>query len=218
MSDGPDVGKYAKNPSLLIDLCLSVAELLDNEMPGSISNAAVEMNAQLREIAHAVDRLEKAGIQVPDAFRAEKTRLAAALGVQDQATQDLIQLANGLGCVMHEIRSRVERRQPRSLIGKGQAETKEPVRTPRAQLRLEIINSLKNLGGRAPTKEVLLEMEKALSQQFLPGDLVQHTARDGTHSYSWWNSARKERAKMVKDGALCSDSPPGVWELANHYS
>lgn len=220
MNDGPDpdVAKYVRNTAQLIDLCLRVAELIDKETPESVSTTALEMDAQLREIARAVDRLEKAGIQVPDVFRAEKTRLAAALGVQDQATQDLLQLAEGLGSVIREIRSRVERRQPQPLIVKSKIEKTEPDRTSRAQLRHEIINSLRALGGRATRREVVVAMEKNLSHQFLPGDLLMHANRDGTKCIAWQASTRKERANMIKDGVLCSDSPMGVWELARDFS
>ncbi|MER2518448.1 MAG: hypothetical protein ABTR92_18985 [Candidatus Accumulibacter phosphatis] len=218
MNDGPDVAKYVRNTAQLIDLCLRVAELIDKETPESVSTTALEMDAQLREIARAVDRLEKAGIQVPDVFRAEKTRLAAALGVQDQATQDLLQLAEGLGSVIREIRSRVERRQPQSLIAKNKIEKTEPDRTSRAQLRREIISSLRALGGRATRTEVVLAMEKSLSQQFLPGDLLVHGNRDGTKRIAWQASASKERINMIRDGLLCSDSPVGVWELTGNSS
>ena len=45
------------------------------------------MEAQLREIARAIDKLDKLGVPVPDALRAEKTRLAAALGVSAEASR-----------------------------------------------------------------------------------------------------------------------------------
>jgi hypothetical protein len=46
-----------------------------------------EQETQLREIAKAIERLEKAGVTVPDVLRAEKTRLAAALSIHADATQ-----------------------------------------------------------------------------------------------------------------------------------
>ncbi len=82
-----------KDPSLLVELCREVIERLD---AGSENGEMTAMEAQLREIARAIDKLDKLGVPVPDALRAEKTRLAAALGVSAEASQTMNHLADEL--------------------------------------------------------------------------------------------------------------------------
>ena len=85
-----DIDRFVKAPSLLIDLCRDVIDRIDC---GSNNADTGEKEAQLREIAKAVEKLEKMDVPVPDALRAEKTRLAADLGTQSQTEQTLQHLA-----------------------------------------------------------------------------------------------------------------------------
>lgn len=210
MSDSPDIAPYVKAPSLLVDLCREVIDGLD----ASTDDFDVgEREAQLREISKTIERLEKAGVSVPDVLRAEKTRLAAALGVNDDSIRRLIELSDGLSVVIRELRERIERRQPKILTLIPHPLRKSPERLTRQQLRDEIVASLRALGRKAPRKDVFREMEKNLADKFFPADLVVHTAKDGTRYYSWQQAARKERTRMVDDGILGIDTATGEWEL-----
>ncbi|MFC1896546.1 hypothetical protein ACFL0Q_07815, partial [Thermodesulfobacteriota bacterium] len=102
-----DIDRFVKNPSLLIELC---REVIDRINSGSDEPKAAEKEAQLREIAKAIEKLEKMGVPVPDALRGEKTRLAAELGIQDQAEQTLHHLADELDAIIKEVDTRLGRR------------------------------------------------------------------------------------------------------------
>ena len=81
-----DIGRFIKDPGLLIELCREVIDRIDCAPDNAKTS---EKEAQLREIAKTVEKLEKMGVPVPDALRAEKTRLAVELGSQTQAEQTL---------------------------------------------------------------------------------------------------------------------------------
>lgn len=81
MNHDEEVARYVEDPSLLVELCREVIERLD---AGGDNGETATMEAQLREIARAIDKLDKQGVPVPDTLRAEKTRLAAALGVSEE--------------------------------------------------------------------------------------------------------------------------------------
>ena len=55
MNDGPEVGRFVKDPSLLVELCREVIDQLD---ASSEDTAVAEQEAQLRAIAKAVGQLE----------------------------------------------------------------------------------------------------------------------------------------------------------------
>jgi len=215
MSHGTDIDRFIKDPILLVDLFHEVIERLDageNNTEAAAERAAME--AQLREIAKAVEKLEKMGVPVPDPLRAEKTRLAAALGVKDEKTQTLTNLAEALGGVLREIRTRLQQRQPQPLGGKMQPERVPSDRLPRSVLREATINALQVLGGRSPVKSIFDEMAQQLEGRFLPGDLVW---LESTKKFAWQNAVKHERPKMVDEGILRGDSPKGVWELSEDH-
>ena len=101
------VETYTKNPDQLLDLIREIITRLNAEDNQSDITA---MEAQLREIARAVENLEKLKIPVPDALRAEKTRLAAAVGVQSDAFMAIIHLTEGLDEIIKEFKPVLTRR------------------------------------------------------------------------------------------------------------
>lgn len=203
-----DIDRYVSAPSLLADLCMQVVERMDADVPteDAIPDAAA-MEAQLREIAKTISRLENLSVPIPDVLRAEKTRLAAALAVKDEGTQKLEQLADALSNVLREVRMSLQRRKPPGV----QAERINPERLSYSDLGDSIVRALESVGGSAPTKRVLELVEADLQEKFKPADLVW---LETTKLYSWQNSASHARAKLVKRGVLRNDSPIGFWELS----
>jgi len=207
MGSDNDIDRFVKDPSLLIELCREVIDQIDS---GSDDSKAAEKEAQLREIAKAIEKLEKMGVPVPDALRGEKTRLAAGLGIQAQAEQALHHLAEELDAIIKDLHTRFGRGSDQPTTKKPRGKRSRTPKTDKKVLRKHIIQALKKLGGRARVSDVIKEMERQLEGELLPGDLEW---RESTSEYAWQNNAKWERYKMTQDGTLRSDSPRGYWEL-----
>lgn len=208
MNNGAGVECYVKNPSLLLELCREVVERLD---VGTENGETLAMEAQLREIARAIDKLDKHSVPVPDAVRAEKTRLAAALGVSTETTQALNYLVEELGELVKDLKARIGRTSKITLSRKPRAKRSKAPKTEAATFRYLIVEVLQSFGGHAKVAKILGEVEERLRGKFLPGDL--EVRQDGK-TLAWRNNAQWERLRMVHDGILRSDSPNGVWELS----
>lgn len=209
MSEPDEIDRFAKDPSLLAQLCRDVIDRLDS---GADDTDIGEQETQLREIAKAIERLEKAGVTVPDVLRAEKTRLAVALSIHADATQALTQLVDEIADILSDLRNRLGFDQVAD-AGKPEKKARKRSNLPRTDplaLRDHIVRSLQTLGGKARAAEVVEEMGRQLDGKLLPGDLEW---RDSTREYAWQNNAKWERYRMVQDGTLRADSPRGTWEL-----
>jgi len=204
----PDIENYVNEPSELVELCRAVFEQLASK---EFNDAEKAQQLQLREIAKAIERLEKLGVPVPDPLRAEKTRLAAILssGTEDQQAlryivkefENLVQeLSKGLGLKIQSSSTTRRRRQKRSGLPKTDKET----------LRNLILTTLKKHGGRSVAIELVKDIEEQLEGKFLPGDLEMRM--DGS-TIAWKNNLNWQRFFMVKEGILKSNSPRGIWEL-----
>lgn len=84
--------------------------------------------------------------------------------------------------------------------------------TPQSDLRDLIIEVLGRAGGSADRQTVLQGIANLMHGRFLPGDLDEVRTRPG--EAKWQNRASYERAAMVREKVLRSDSPYGVWQLA----
>ena len=207
-----DIDRFVTDPNLLTELCRDVIARLDVAPQNpELMAEFFAMDAQLREIAKTIDRLEKLGVPIPDVLRAEKTRLAAAMSVHDASTKALEQLADSLGGALREIRASLQRRKPQPVPSTGTAERVNPERLPQSVLRNSIVQALQTLGGSAQKSRVLELMEAALQGKFSPADLVW---LDSKNSYSWQSTAKYARDELVKEGIIRSDSSKGTWELS----
>ncbi len=209
MSTPSEVEHYVKNPELLIDLCRSVVAQLKS---GVGSDQIGPMNAQLREIASAIEKLEKQNVTVPEPFRAEKTRIAAALTIQTDASEELRQFSAAMENILKDIKAIVGSTRSRG-TKPGKKRSMTP-KTPVATLRQLIIESLRELGGSARKNDVLGLMEKKLEGQLLPGDMEW---RNATNDFAWQNNACWERYRMKEENVLKSGSPRGTWELSEDH-
>jgi hypothetical protein len=192
MNNNFDVEQFVKEPTILVDLCREVIDAI-----GLRSNdpKTGEMGTQLREISRTIDRLDKAGVQIPEALRAEKTRLAAALGTKTETSQILICLIDAFEDLLKDLKKRL-----------GQDEN---YTGGKEFYRDYIINALNKLGGRARPTDLFKEMKVQLADKLQPCDLESYP--NGTEV--WYMRASWERVAMVREGILRSDSPHGIWEL-----
>lgn len=206
MSDGNEIDRFIKDPSLLVELC---REVIDEVAAGTGDSDVGERETQLREIAKAIERLEKAGVAVPDVLRGEKTRLAASLAVHANSTQTLIQLADEFANIVKELQARLGQT-PSNATPKAKGKRSRLPKTDQAVLRAQITDALKKLGGSARVAEIIEEMGRQLEGKLLPGDMEW---REATNEYVWQNNAKWERYRMTQDGTLRNDSPYGIWAL-----
>lgn len=205
MNQGID--HYIQDPNLLIELCWNVINGIDSTPHNSNTP---EKEAQLREIARAVEQLEKMGVPVPDGLRAEKMRLAADLEIQVQSDQTLRHLAQELDVVVKELNKRLGIKNSKTKTSKSIKKRSHTPRTDRKTLRKNIIKALQTLDGKAKVKDVLEEMARQMKDELLPGDLEW---RENANMYIWQHNAQWERYRMTQDGTLRNDSPHGYWEL-----
>lgn len=211
------ISDFVRDPTRLLDVCREVIEELDCSGDDGEQR---HMEAQLREIAKAIGRLEKAGVPVPDPLRAEKTKLAAELARHSAGAEALKQLAEEMDDVLRDLRARVGEDAQQQLVAKGKTKPKRKrkprqPRTSDAVLRENILAALRHLGGRGKIADVVELIGKELEGSLEPGDLVW---RESTAEYAWQNNAKWERYRMIQDGLLRSDSPRGVWELSEEAS
>ena len=209
MSDSTDIDRFVKDPSLLVELCREAIEQLD---AGNNDAEITSMEAQLREIAKAVEKLEKLGVPVPDALRAEKTRLAAALSIKTETLRSLRLLADGLQAVCNELADRLGRPGTSSIPKKvGTTSSRGPAKQTSQNMMMScLVESLTELGGAAHCKDVLRLMERKLRGKFLPGDLE----KDHSFGVKWKHRAHFARLQLANDGILIKNSPRGYWQLS----
>lgn len=208
MSTPPDSERYVREPSQLVDLCRDVIDRLDT---GNDDTDIATMEAQLREIARAIDQLEKRNITVPDALRGEKTRLASALDMQSEARQALKYLADEFDEIAKELKTRLDRNDDPQATPRTRTRRSRLPKTDKRTLRRLIIEALQHFGGSAKKTEVLRFMEQQLEGKLLPGDV--ELLPDGRRVV-WKNITDWECTYMRKVGILKDDSPRGVWELS----
>ena len=109
MSEGTDIERFIKDPSLLVELCRDVIEELDASTDYS---DGAEREAQLREVSKTIDRMQQMGIAIPNALRVEKLRLASASEIPDESALALDRLVRGLRDILGRAKTRLHRQQP----------------------------------------------------------------------------------------------------------
>lgn len=106
MSNSNNIDHFINDPGLLIDVFRDVIKRLDARADDPEIR---EKEAQLREISRTIDRLDKAGVAIPDVLRAEKTRLASALGIKADVLSALNLLADKLEGLLKDLKARLHR-------------------------------------------------------------------------------------------------------------
>ncbi|WP_045222647.1 winged helix-turn-helix domain-containing protein [Desulfonatronum thioautotrophicum] len=209
-----EVERFVKEPGLLVELCREVVKGLG---VGTERHETAAMEIQLREIARTIEKLDKQGVSVPEAFRAEKTRLAAALGTHAEADQVFSGLADGLEDVLQDIRAHIGRtsqlrKANTAYVDRSRSESSK---TGQHVFRQLIIDALQHLGGSAHKRDIYKEIERKYANHFLPGDL--EYLPDGKR-ISWENRCDWVGMTLQKDGLLKKmDSPRGFWKLSEGH-
>lgn len=82
---------------------------------------------------------------------------------------------------------------------------------PEAQYELPLLEALVELGGSAPTSEVVDRLGKTLDDKLTEGD--RETLSSG--EVRWKNRVQFVRLGLIKGGHMMKDSPRGVWEITD---
>ena len=209
MDDKQDITPFLNSPHLLVQLCKDViGRLGELQQSAEKLDEPDEREKQLNEIARTIDKLENAGVSVPDELRQLKTGLVAELAVRDEMDNKLKELEGGFEEALQFLRSKIHR--PKRISRRVRS---NGPRTERAVLRKEIIRALEVLGGAGSPKQVKAEIDKRLAGKLFPCDMLLHS--DGR--MSWHKRTGNERRRMISDGILKSDSPYRRWEFSKEY-
>jgi hypothetical protein len=144
---------------------MSDSDEIDRFDSGADDTDIGEQETPLREIAKAIERLEKAGVTVPDVLRAEKTRLAAALSIHADATQALTQLVDEIADILGDQPSRLGLDQVSDVLKpdkKARKRSNLPKTDPLVP-RDHIVRALQTLGAKGRAAEVVQEMGHVLA-------------------------------------------------------
>lgn len=82
---------------------------------------------------------------------------------------------------------------------------------PEAQYELPLLEALIELGGSAPTSEVVDRLGKTLDDKLTDGD--RETLSSG--EVRWKNRVQFVRLGLIKGGDMMKDSPRGIWEITD---
>ena len=90
--------------------------------------------------------------------------------------------------------------------------------TPRKDYAMPILETLIEMGGKGRAEYVLRRVYGKMKDKLKPMDLKR---LPNSHEKRWMNSARWEKQKLVDEGYLRRNSPPGIWEITSkgreHY-
>lgn len=82
---------------------------------------------------------------------------------------------------------------------------------PEAQYELPLLEALIELGGSAPTSEVVDRLGKTLDDKLTDGDREMLSSGE----VRWRNRVQFVRLGLIKGGHMMKDSPRGVWEITD---
>ncbi len=162
----------------------------------------------LEEIEAVANALNEAGAE---AFRAGDYDKARSLIEEATRLAEFREKVKALQKEWLGLFARVPR-QKRQTGQKAKRRLPRGLRTPEDAFRRPILEALVELGGRAPIGEVLNRVEQKMEgvlnrydYESLPSD---------PRSPRWRNTAQWCRNTLVREGLMKSDSPHGIWEIA----
>lgn len=86
------------------------------------------------------------------------------------------------------------------------------MRTNEELYRIPILESLKELGGKAKIQDVLEKVHSKMKNYLKPIDY--ESINSDPKSPRWRNTAQWARFKLVQQGLMKNDSPKGIWEIS----
>jgi len=81
---------------------------------------------------------------------------------------------------------------------------------PESEYELPILRALAQLGGRAPTSEVISQIESEIDPKLTEADREKLSSGD----VRWKNRAQFARLKLINKGDMAAGSPRGIWEIS----
>lgn len=86
-----------------------------------------------------------------------------------------------------------------------------PAKLPQRAFRFPLAQTLCELGGSGPTKDIRDALLRKMTPLLGPQDFAAVSSGDPR----WWNAVCWERNAMVNEGLMRKDSPRGSWELTD---
>jgi len=174
------------------------------------SNVQSAFEILLEEIEAVANGLNEAGAEAFSKGDYEKARQAIEEATRLAEFREKVKALQkewfGLFAQQVRARRKGKRRKVQSRLPRG-------LRTPEDAFRRPILESLMELGGNAPIGQALDLVEQKMKgvlneydYQPLPSD---------PRSVRWRNTAQWCHNTMVREGLMKSDSPHGLWEIAD---
>lgn len=182
-------------------------QIVDKSDSGNSLNSKKE---QLSDLTKIINQWEAKNLPVPDEFRMMQMKLTAEVDHAKEKASSLDRIKQCLQEALSKIPN--EKQLVDKWMRNRNASTNRsplPLRHDR-QYRDVIITTLRHFGGSARTQLIIEEIEKKLAGKFTERDLEY----DPQGKLRWWRDAQRERQNMIHEGLLKTNSPMGVWELA----
>jgi hypothetical protein len=87
------------------------------------------------------------------------------------------------------------------------------LRTPEDEFIIPILESIEELGGKAPMSEVLKKVEQKMRNKLNEYDYEELPSEPSKKR--WENTAQWCRNTLVSEGLLSNNSPRGIWEITD---
>ncbi|MEN6520527.1 MAG: winged helix-turn-helix domain-containing protein [Armatimonadota bacterium] len=195
-------------------LCDRIERLIGDAQSLMNSDSKSEKLGQLKEVRTTIDRLSKKGLNVPELLVQLQENLAedekavsAAANTLEVLSGRIVSIAEKLKVSPSAVQAkRFEKKTDIAITVSGSGVTSPKV------YEQPIIDALRQLGGSAPAKEVRKILLETMGDQLTEADLE---VNEKYREVVWWNRARWARQALVTRGILRSNSPNGIWELAD---
>jgi hypothetical protein len=176
------------------------------------TNVDAAFDILLEQIEAEIDLVNKAGARAFEGrdYEAARTTLEQAgqfIAFRDRTAALRREWASLAGPQTEEEEGSEEQVQRRDL-----GRLRRGLRTPEEAYYRPILQVLAELGGRAPTAQILDRVGQAMQGLLREVD-YQPLAADPDLP-RWRNAAQWARNSMVQEGLLKSDSPRGIWEIS----
>lgn len=194
-------------------LCDRLERLISDAQSLMSSDSKSEKLGQLKEVRTTIERLSKRGLNVPELLVQLQENLAEdekAVAVAANTLEALSARIASLGEKLKIWPSAAQAKKIEKMVDTAIVVSGGEV-TPPKVYEQPIIDILRQLGGSAPSKEVRKRLLECMGCQFTAADLE----IDKYKEVVWWNRARWARQALVTSGVLRSNSPTGIWELAD---